>query len=156
MHPWAGKSAIAPPGAWGLLRARRPNPIKGFVEPSHFLSSRQFQYRPRFYPRLAPYSPELSHALKNRDNKDRPDIELAFANWDLRYIIPIMEEIIEFVGYITGELLLFILTLGRRKPNWNCNKMGIMPKLLIQRSTWLGFIFWGAVFLLTTWLLALK
>jgi hypothetical protein len=62
-----------------------------------------------------------------------------------------MEEILEFAGYCTGEIALYLITFGRHKPNWNYVDRGILRGLGIQRSTWLGWIIWGAVFLLLVW-----
>jgi hypothetical protein len=67
-----------------------------------------------------------------------------------------MEDIVEFIGYATGELLLCLLTLGRHKPNWNYADAGTHHELRVHKSAWLGLIFWGAVFLLTTWLIAMR
>jgi hypothetical protein len=66
-----------------------------------------------------------------------------------------MEEILEFAGYCTGEIVLYLITLGRRKPDWNYISRGAIRELAIARSTWLGWICWGAIFLLVVWLLSL-
>jgi hypothetical protein len=62
-----------------------------------------------------------------------------------------MEEILEFAGYCTGETVLYMITFGRRKPNWDYNGRGIIRELAVQRSTWLGWIIWGAIFLFAVW-----
>jgi hypothetical protein len=68
------------------------------------------------------------------------------------YIIITMEEILEYAGYCTGEIVLYLITFGRHKPYWNYDNRGTIRELRIQRSTWLGWIFWGALFLLAVWL----
>jgi hypothetical protein len=65
-----------------------------------------------------------------------------------------MEEILEFAGYCTGEIVLYLITLSRHKPDWNYTGRGAIRELAIQRSTWLGWISWGAIFLLVVWLLS--
>jgi hypothetical protein len=62
-----------------------------------------------------------------------------------------MEEILEFAGYYTGELVLYLITFGRHKPNWNYVDRGTARELRIQQSAWLGWIIWGAAFLLFLW-----
>jgi hypothetical protein len=66
-----------------------------------------------------------------------------------------MEEILEFVAYGTGELVLYAVTLGRRKPKWlqKGEGSGISRVLLFNFSAWLGIIFWGALLVLTAWLI---
>jgi hypothetical protein len=66
-----------------------------------------------------------------------------------------MEEILELAGYCTGEIVLYLITFGRRKPDWNYTGRGSLRELAIARSTWLGWISWGAIFLLVVWLLSL-
>ncbi len=68
----------------------------------------------------------------------------------------VLEEIIEFVAYGTGELVLYAATLGRHKPNWpyEGKGSGITQELLFNLSTWVGIIFWAAVLVLTAWLVS--
>ena len=61
--------------------------------------------------------------------------------------------IFKVIGFATGELLLWLITLGRRKPRLYASKSIAEDELLITGSTVLGFIFWGAVSLVVTrWL----
>ncbi len=61
--------------------------------------------------------------------------------------------IFEIIGFATGELLLWLITLGRRKRRLHASKSITEDELLITGSTVLGFIFWGAVSLVVTrWL----
>ena len=63
--------------------------------------------------------------------------------------------VFEFVAYGTGEILLYVLTFGRRKPRWpyEGHDSAVLLELLYEGSTWLGFLFWAA--LITVLLLAL-
>ena len=52
--------------------------------------------------------------------------------------------IVEFFLFYTGEIVLFILTFGKKKPRWNYyadeppSKWAIFTEL----STWIGIAFW--------------
>lgn len=62
-----------------------------------------------------------------------------------------MGEILEFVTYVTGEFVLYAVTLGRHKPKWphQGKRSGITKELLFSLSTWVGILFWGAFLVLT-------
>ncbi|MBN1566740.1 MAG: hypothetical protein JXA73_02770 [Acidobacteria bacterium] len=64
--------------------------------------------------------------------------------------------LLELVIYGTGELILYAVTLGRRKPKWpfGTKESVVTQELLFSLSTWVGIIFWGAVLLLIAWLIS--
>ena len=55
-----------------------------------------------------------------------------------------IEIIIEFVFFYTGEIVLFIVTFGRKKPRWDyyADESGSKWVLLTEISTWIGIAFW--------------
>ena len=59
--------------------------------------------------------------------------------------------IIEFIFFYTGEIMLFIATVGKRKPRWNYYTDESASKFVIftELSTWLGIAFW----LVIAWLI---
>jgi hypothetical protein len=59
----------------------------------------------------------------------------------------ILGSIVELALYGTGEALLWVLTLGRRTPRWPYEGTGssVLEGLLVEGSTWLGFLFWAGV-----------
>ena len=59
--------------------------------------------------------------------------------------------IIEFIFFYTGEIMLFIATVGKRKPRWNYYADEPASKFVIftELSTWLGIAFW----LVIAWLI---
>jgi hypothetical protein len=68
----------------------------------------------------------------------------------------VLDFILEFIAYGTGELLLYIVTLGTHKPEWPYSRKnsGVIQEFFFQRSTWLGIIFWVAVLVFVAWLLS--
>jgi hypothetical protein len=51
---------------------------------------------------------------------------------------------VEIICFYTGEIILFILTLGRRTPRWDYYE-GERPAkgiVLSEISIWIGFLFW--------------
>ena len=56
----------------------------------------------------------------------------------------IFELLIEIVFFCTGEIVLFILTFGRRKPRWNYYADESPSKWVVfmEISTWIGIAFW--------------
>ncbi|MHB8790812.1 MAG: hypothetical protein ACYDBT_13125 [Desulfobulbaceae bacterium] len=54
------------------------------------------------------------------------------------------EILIEVVFFYTGELVLFIVTFGRRKPRWDYYADESISKWVIftEISTWIGIVFW--------------
>ena len=59
----------------------------------------------------------------------------------------IVVSVLEIVAYGTGEVLLYILTLGKRKPRWpyGDGDSAALAELFYQGSTWLGVLFWASV-----------
>ena len=55
--------------------------------------------------------------------------------------------ILQLIAFFTGELLLYVLSVGRRKPRWDFyeRQPTVEGALYYSGSTWLGFIFWAAV-----------
>ena len=55
--------------------------------------------------------------------------------------------ILEVVGFLTGELLLYVVSLGRHKPRWDFyeRQPTVEGTLYYCGSTWFGFIFWAAL-----------
>jgi len=55
--------------------------------------------------------------------------------------------VVELVAYVTGELLLYALTFGRRRTRWpDEEKQSSAERALwMEGSTWLGFLFWAAL-----------
>ena len=62
----------------------------------------------------------------------------------LRFIFGIL---IEAVFFYTGEIVLFILTFGRKKPRWDYYADVSAPKwvLFTEISTWIGIAFWVVI-----------
>jgi len=63
----------------------------------------------------------------------------------------LFELIVEFFLFYTGEIVLFILTFGKKKPRWNYYTDESPSKWVIftELSTWIGIAFW----LLIAWLI---
>ncbi len=59
----------------------------------------------------------------------------------LKYILRFL---LEYVLFYTGEIILMILTLGRKKPRWDYYKDASPAKFVFfsGSSIWLGFFFW--------------
>ncbi len=59
----------------------------------------------------------------------------------LKFIFRVFAEI---VCFYTGEIILYILTLGRKKPRWNYYLDESLSKFIIltEISFWIGFFFW--------------
>jgi len=64
--------------------------------------------------------------------------------------------ILGFIAYGTGELILYLVTLGRHKPKlpYQEKESMVTQELLVTGSTWIGIIFWGAVLLLVAWMVS--
>lgn len=56
----------------------------------------------------------------------------------------ILRIIIEFFLFYTGEIILFIVTLGYKKPRWDYYAEEKPSKFAIftEISVWVGFVFW--------------
>jgi hypothetical protein len=59
----------------------------------------------------------------------------------------VFDMLIESIGYSTGQVLLYILTLGKRKPRWPYDRAdsAITQELKFTGSAWLGYLFWTMV-----------
>lgn len=51
--------------------------------------------------------------------------------------------VIEFILFYTGEIFLFVLTFGSRKPRWNyyTNETALKFVIFTEISTWIGLAF---------------
>jgi len=57
----------------------------------------------------------------------------------------ILYVLLAFLGFFTGEFILFIVTLGKRKVRWNYYKHiddSLTWYILTEKSIWLGVVFW--------------
>ena len=69
-----------------------------------------------------------------------------------------MSPVLEFLFYVvfgaifcwTGEIILFILTLGKHKPRWDLYTKESPSRFVIfhEISEWIGMIFWFSVLVL--------
>lgn len=61
----------------------------------------------------------------------------------------IVEILFRFIGgtflFFTGELILFLLTLGKRTPTWEREEQPVKTFLFMDISILIGFIFWIVV-----------
>ncbi len=64
----------------------------------------------------------------------------------------IIVSVLWFIAYVTGELILYGVTLGRHKPDLPGQEYGFTRELAVTLSTSVGIIFWGAVLVLIAWL----
>ena len=62
-------------------------------------------------------------------------------------MVRIVGKIVELALYGTGEVLLRMVTLGRRAPRWPSSQGdgGVLQELFVLKNTWVGFPFWAAV-----------
>ena len=73
------------------------------------------------------------------------DIVEGAAKGIIRFILEILFRIlVEFFLFYTGEILLFFLTLGKKKPRWNyySDEKASRWVIFTEVSVWLGFTFW--------------
>jgi hypothetical protein len=56
----------------------------------------------------------------------------------------VLEILVEFLFFYTGEIVLFIMTLGKKKPRWDYCSDESPSKWVIfsELSTWIGIAFW--------------
>lgn len=56
----------------------------------------------------------------------------------------ILRYFLQVICFHTGEIILMILTLGRKKPRWDYYEDASPAKfvLLSEFSIWVGFVFW--------------
>ncbi len=68
----------------------------------------------------------------------------------------IIVEILGFIAYATGEIILSAITFGRHKPSWpgSGNESATTKELHSFLSTSVGIIFWGALLVLIAWLVS--
>ena len=52
--------------------------------------------------------------------------------------------VVEVILFYTGEIVIYIFTLGRRKPRFNYYYDSDMSRFIIftEISVWIGFLFW--------------
>ena len=53
-----------------------------------------------------------------------------------------------FVAYATGEYVLYVLSLGKRKPPWHRvsrREEPLKDTILFEATTWLGAATWGII-----------
>ena len=62
--------------------------------------------------------------------------------------------ILEIICFYTGEIILFIITFGRKKPSWDYYSDVSLSKWIIftEISFWIGAIFWILVIIFLAWL----
>jgi len=62
--------------------------------------------------------------------------------------------VVEFFLFYTGEIILFIITLGHKKPRWDyyADEKPSRFVILTESSVWIGFVFW----LFIVWLINSK
>jgi hypothetical protein len=53
----------------------------------------------------------------------------------------------EFLAFFTGEIILYIVSFGNRKPRWNMYEDEPPHRwaVLTELSAWIGMVFWIAV-----------
>ena len=63
-------------------------------------------------------------------------------------VLDVILEFLPLAFFYTGECIIYIVRLGRKKPRWNLNKEGKKGKflLLTTPSVWIGFLFWALIF----------
>jgi hypothetical protein len=66
----------------------------------------------------------------------------------------VFQIIIEIICFYTGEIILFILTFGYKKPRWDYYSDASLPKwiILTEISFWIGALFWV---LIAIWIISL-
>lgn len=52
--------------------------------------------------------------------------------------------VVEVLFFYTGEIVIFVITFGKRKPRWNyySDESASRFVIFIEGSTWIGFAFW--------------
>lgn len=52
--------------------------------------------------------------------------------------------VVEVLFFYTGEIVIFVITFGKRKPRWNYYSDESTSRFVIftEGSTWIGFAFW--------------
>ena len=61
--------------------------------------------------------------------------------------------LIEVICYPTGEIVLYILSFGKKKPRWDyyLNDKPSKFVILTEISVWVGIFFWVSILLGTIW-----
>ncbi len=56
---------------------------------------------------------------------------------------------IKTIGFYTGEIVLYLLSIGKRKPRWDYYQKETLAKTLLfsEISTWIGICFWASLFI---------
>jgi len=67
------------------------------------------------------------------------------------FLLLLLRFIIEILFALTGEILLFLLTLGRHKPRWDLYASDNAGRFVLfsEVSTWIGVAFWLIVAIVT-------
>ncbi len=57
---------------------------------------------------------------------------------------------IEIICFYTGEIVLWIFSIGKRKPRWDYYQNETLSKTILfsEITTWIGISFWVALFVL--------
>jgi hypothetical protein len=63
--------------------------------------------------------------------------------------------LIELICYPTGEIVLYILSFGKKNPRWDYRTKDKPSKFVIltEISVWVGISFWASIFLIIIWYL---
>ncbi len=55
--------------------------------------------------------------------------------------------VVDIMGFYTGEIILYIISFGSKKPRWDYYVDDSYPRFVIftEITTWVGFVFWFSV-----------
>jgi len=87
----------------------------------------------------------MNNNVLTGDNTVVDDIAEGLAKTIFRGTLRFISEIlIEIVFFYTGEIVLFIVTFGRRKPRWDyyVDEPASQWMIFTEISTWVGIVFW--------------
>lgn len=61
----------------------------------------------------------------------------------------------EIIGFYTGEILLFVVTFGKKKPRWDYYAEENPSKFVIltEISVWIGLAFWISIGAAMVWII---
>ena len=61
----------------------------------------------------------------------------------------------DIIGFYTGEIILFVISLGRKKPRWDYYAEAKPTRFVIftEFSVWIGLAFWGFIMALVIWII---
>ena len=62
----------------------------------------------------------------------------------------IIKFFLEIVFFYTGEIILFLISFGRKKPRWDYYTNATASKFVVftEISEWIGLLFWIAIIVL--------